>query len=36
MQSKEKLEQDGRPSWMKTLLVTVSDWLSMIPEVGKR
>ncbi len=32
-QAKDKREQDGRPSWMRTLLVTSSDWLSMIPQV---
>ena len=28
---KEKASHDGRPVWMRSLLTTASEWLSMVP-----
>ena len=30
---KDKASHDGRPVWMRTLLTTAAEWLSMVPQV---
>ena len=30
---KDRASHDGRPVWMRSLLTTASEWLSMVPQV---
>ena len=33
-EEEEKKERDGRPSWMKNLHNSISNWMTVIPEVS--
>ncbi len=33
-EDEQKQKVDGRPAWMKTLHVSLSNWMRLVPKVG--